>query len=135
VGIIRSLVLYAATLAVFFGIDLIWLAIMNKRFYAVQLNGLMSDKVQWVPAILFYFLFIAALIILVVLPAAGAGSWLKACALGALLGMVAYATYDLTNLSTIKDWPLAVTVVDIVWGTAISAIVATISYFIAGALK
>jgi uncharacterized membrane protein len=135
VGIMRSLVLYAATLAVFFGIDLIWLAIMNKRFYAVQLNGLMSDKVQWVPAILFYFLFIAALIILVVLPAAGAGSWLKACALGALLGMVAYATYDLTNLSTIKDWPLAVTVVDIVWGTAISAIVATISYFIAGALK
>jgi uncharacterized membrane protein len=135
VSIMRSLMLYGATLAVFFGIDLIWLAIMNKRFYAVQLNGLMSDKVQWVPAIIFYLLFIAALIILVVLPASEAGSWLKACALGALLGMVAYATYDLTNLSTIKNWPLVVTVVDIVWGTTISAIVATVSYFIAGALK
>jgi uncharacterized membrane protein len=134
-SVARGLILYGATLGVFFGIDLIWLAIMNKRFYAVQLNGLMSDKVQWVPAIIFYLLFIAALIILVVLPGAEAGSWLKACALGGLLGMVAYATYDLTNLSTIKNWPLAVTVVDIIWGTTISAIVATVSYFIAGALK
>ena len=132
---VRILVLYAGTLLVFFAIDLIWLTVMSKRFYAVQLSGLMSDKVQWLPAILFYLLFIAGLIILAVLPGIEAGSWLKACALGGLLGMIAYATYDLTNLSTLKNWPLVVTVVDIVWGTVLASVVATASYFIGNALK
>jgi uncharacterized membrane protein len=134
-GLAKYLVLYAGTLVVFLGIDMLWLVLMSKRFYNVQLGSLMAEKVQWLPAVLFYLLFVAVLIILVVLPAVETGSWLKALWTGALLGMVAYATYDLTNLSTIRDWPLAVTVVDIVWGTSLAALVATASYFIAGALK
>ena len=134
-GVCKTLALYISTLAVFFGIDLIWLVLMNSRFYRPRLAGLMSDKVNWLPAILFYLLFIIGLLLLVVLPAVDHGSWIRAMLLGGLFGMVAYATYDLSNLATIKNWPVMVTIVDIVWGTALSAILASISYFIARALS
>jgi len=134
-GLIKTLILYFSTAAVFFAIDLVWLGLMNSRFYKIQLAGLMSDKVNWLPALLFYLLFIVGLLFLVVLPAVDQGSWLRAMLLGGLLGMVAYATYDLTNLATFKNWPVLVTIVDISWGATVSAIVATISYFIEKALS
>jgi uncharacterized membrane protein len=134
-GLLKTLILYLSTAAVFFAIDLIWLGLMNSRFYKVQLAELMSDKVNWLPAILFYLLFIVGLLLLVVLPAVEHDSWIRALLLGGLLGMVAYATYDLTNLASIKNWPIVVTMVDIVWGTILAATVATISYFIAKALS
>jgi uncharacterized membrane protein len=134
-GFGKTLVLYFATLAVFFVIDLIWLGLMNSRFYKPQLARLMSDKVNWLPAVLFYLLFIVGVLLLVVLPAVDRDSWIRAMLLGGLLGMVAYATYDLSNLATIKNWPVVVTIVDIVWGTTLSAILALISYFIAKALS
>ena len=108
---------------------------MNSRFYKPQLAGLMSDKVNWLPGILFYVLFTIGLLLLIVLPTIEHGSWLRAMLLGGLLGMVAYATYDLSNLATIKNWPIVVTIVDIIWGTSFSAMIATISYFIAKALS
>jgi uncharacterized membrane protein len=134
-GLLKTLILYLSTAVVFFAIDLIWLGLMNSRFYKPQLAGLMSDKVNWLPAILFYLLFIVGVVLLVVLPAIEHGSWINAMLLGGLLGMVAYATYDLTNLASIKNWPIVVTIVDIVWGTILAATVATISYFIAKALS
>ena len=134
-GLLKTLILYLSTAVVFFAIDLIWLGLMNSRFYKVQLAELMSDKVNWLPAILFYLLFIVGLLLLVVLPAVEHDSWIRALLLGGLLGMVAYATYDLTNLASIKNWPIVVTMVDIVWGTILAATVATISYFIAKALS
>jgi uncharacterized membrane protein len=134
-GFIERFVLYFSTLAVCFGIDLIWLGLMNSRFYKPQLAGLMSNKVNWLPAILFYVVFVIGLLLLVVLPAVDHGSWIRAMLLGGLFGMVAYATYDLSNLATIKNWPVVVTIVDIVWGTTLSAILALISYFIAKALS
>jgi uncharacterized membrane protein len=134
-GLLKTLILYLSTAAAFFAIDLIWLGLMNSRFYKVQLAELMSDKVNWLPAILFYLLFIVGLLLLVVLPAVEHDSWIRALLLGGLLGMVAYATYDLTNLASIKNWPIVVTMVDIVWGTILAATVATISYFIAKALS
>jgi uncharacterized membrane protein len=133
-GIAKTLILYFSTLAVGFIIDIVWLVIMNPRFYKPQLADLMAAKVNWLPAILFYLLFIIGLILLVVMPAWEKGSWLNAMLMGGLLGMVAYATYDLTNLATIKDWPIIVTIVDIVWGTLLSATLATIGFFIAKAL-
>ena len=108
---------------------------MNSRFYKPQLAGLMSDKVNWLPGILFYILFVIGLLLLVVLPAVDNGSWIRVMLLGGLLGMVAYATYDLSNLATINNWSVVVTIVDIIWGTVFSAIVATISYFIAKAIS
>jgi uncharacterized membrane protein len=134
-GLLKTLILYLSTAVVFFAIDLIWLGLMNSRFYKPQLAGLMSDKVNWLPAILFYLLFVVGVVLLVVLPAIEHGSWVSAMLLGGLLGMVAYATYDLTNLASIKNWPVAVTIIDIVWGTILAATVATISYFIAKALS
>ena len=131
----QVVILYFITLAIGLIIDLIWLGLMNSRFYKSQLAGLMSDKVNWLPGILFYLLFIAGLLILVVIPAFNNESWVSAMLLGGLLGMVAYGTYDLTNLASIKNWPVPVTVVDIIWGTVFSATVATISYFIASAIS
>jgi uncharacterized membrane protein len=131
----QVVILYFITLAIGFVIDLVWLGLMNSRFYKPQLAGLMSDRVNWLPAILFYLLFVVGVVFLVVLPAIEHGSWLSAMLLGGLLGMIAYGTYDLTNLASIKNWPIAVTIVDIVWGTTLAATVATISYFIAGAIS
>jgi uncharacterized membrane protein len=131
----QVVILYFITLAIGFVIDLAWLGLMNSRFYKPQLAGLMSDKVNWLPGILFYVLFVFGLLALVVIPAFNNESWLSAMLLGGLLGMIAYGTYDLTNLASIKNWPIAVTIVDIVWGTTLAATVATISYFIAGAIS
>ena len=130
----KILILYIATFGVFFLIDLIWLVLMNSRFYKKELSGLMAVKVKWFPAILFYLLFIVAVLVLAVLPAVDNGSWVTALLYGGLLGMVCYGTYDFTNLASIRDWPLKVTVVDIIWGTVLSATVATISFFIATAI-
>ncbi len=129
------LILYIATFGVFFFIDLIWLVLMNSRFYKKELSKLMAEKVKWFPAILFYLLFIVAVLVLVVLPAVDNGSWLTALLHGGLLGLVCYGTYDLTNLASIRDWPLKVTIVDIIWGTVLSATVTAISFLIATAIK
>jgi uncharacterized membrane protein len=134
-GFIKTLILYFSTLIVCFGIDLIWLGLMNSRFYKPNLAGLMSDKVNWAPAFLFYVIFIVGMLVLVVMPSVDKGSWVRATFTGGLLGMVAYATYDLSNLATLNNWPAILTAVDIAWGTALSAMVATVSYFIARALS
>ena len=131
----KILILYIATFGVFFLIDLIWLILMNSRFYKKELSKLMAEKVKWFTAILFYLLFIIAVLVLVVLPAVSNGSWITALLHGGLLGMVCYGTYDLTNLASIRYWPLKVTVVDILWGTVLSATVSTTSFFIATAIK
>ena len=131
----KAVLLYFATFCVFFVIDLIWLVTMNSRFYKVQLSELMAEKVKWPPAILFYLLFIVGVLLLVVLPAVDHGTWISAFLLGGLLGMISYGTYDLTNLASIKNWPFKVSIVDIIWGTILSAIVSTMSFFIATALK
>lgn len=123
--------LYAIVLPIFFALDMVWLGVISKKFYAAQLGFLMKPNINWVAAISFYLLFIAGLIVFVISPALGKHSWMHAALLGALFGLVTYATYDLTNLATMKDWPLLVTFVDLAWGAVLSASVATISYFIA----
>jgi uncharacterized membrane protein len=90
----------------------------------------MADPIVWWAAILFYLLFIAGIIFFAVLPGLDAGSWTKALALGAAFGFFAYMTYDLTNLATLRGWPITLVVVDIAWGTVLAASVATASYFI-----
>ena len=81
--------------------------------------------------IIFYLIFIVGLVVFVISPALEKGSWISALSLGALFGLVCYATYDLTNLAVAKDWPLLVTIVDLIWGAALSALVSVITYFIA----
>jgi uncharacterized membrane protein len=91
----------------------------------------MKPDINWVAAIIFYLLFIGGLVIFVISPAVKIQSWVHAVIYGALFGLITYATYDLTNLATIKDWPLLVTVVDLIWGTVLAASISVITYFIA----
>lgn len=123
--------LYLATLVAFFLIDMVWLGLVARGFYRKQLGFLLSPSPNWAAAILFYLLFIAGIIIFAAVPGLQAGSLGKALLLGALFGLLSYATYDLTNLATIKDWPLIVTVVDMIWGTVLATLVTWIS-FLAG---
>jgi len=123
--------LYFITLPVFFGIDIIWLTIISKNFYAKQLGYLMSKNPNLLAALIFYLLFIAGLVFFVISPALEKREWVSALLMGAFFGLVTYATYDLTNLATVKDWPLIITIVDLVWGMTLSATVSVITYFIA----
>ena len=123
--------LYAIALPVFFAIDMIWLGFVAKNFYRAQIGFLMRSNFNWSAAILFYLLFIVGLVVFVITPAVNASSWSHALLYGALLGLITYATYDLTNLATLKDWPLLITVIDLIWGAMLAALVSTATYFIA----
>ena len=123
-----TILAYLASLLTMALIDGIWLSLTAKSFYAKNLGPLMNATPQWVPAVLFYLLFPIGLTFLVVLPVIhGKGSLVQAGLMGALLGLVSYGTYDLTNQATIRDWPLVVTVVDLIWGPSVSAVVSVIA--------
>jgi uncharacterized membrane protein len=115
--------LYFATLAAFLVIDLTWLGLVARSFYRKHLGYLMTSSPNWYAAFLFYLLFVGGILVFVVLPGLKEGSLKITLLRAALFGLVAYATYDLTNLAVVKDWPVIVTVVDLVWGTAMSAVV------------
>ena len=123
--------LYLIALPVFILIDIIWLGFVAKDFYAKQIGTLMKTDVNWIAAVIFYLIFIAGLVVFVINPAMEKNSWTQALLFGALFGFVCYATYDLTNLAVAKDWPVLVTIVDLMWGAFISASVSIITYFIA----
>jgi uncharacterized membrane protein len=119
----QMLIMYFITLAVFFIIDMIWLGVVAKNFYRRHLGPMLNPRVNWAAAVLFYLLFIVGLLLFVVKPALVAGEPLKALLFGALFGLISYATYDLSNLATLKDWPLVVTVIDLIWGTVLGGAV------------
>ena len=122
---------YAVSTVAFFAIDMFWLGVVARGFYRRQLSGLLADQVNWAAAITFYLLYIAGIVFFVTLPAARAGSLTRALAAGAFFGLVAFATYDLTNIATLKGWPVAVTVADICWGMVLAASVAAAGYAVA----
>lgn len=124
----NAAVAFLGTLVVFAVVDLVWLGVIAKDFYRSQLAGLMVEKIRIVPAVIFYLVFCAGLVLLAVMPALKAGSWVEAAKLGAMIGFMAYATYDLTNLATLKGWPLAMSIVDMAWGTVLSATAAVGGY-------
>lgn len=121
-------------LPVLIALDLIWLGVIAKGFYFRELAGLLAPNVNWFAAALFYVIFVIGLAVFVIVPALQKGEWMHAVLFGALFGFVAYATYDLTNQATLKDWPLIVTVVDMIWGAVIGAAVSVAAYFISSYL-
>lgn len=123
--------LFFIALPVFFAIDMLWLVLIARKFYSAKLGFLMRPDVNWLAAIIFYLLFIAGLTVFVISPAVEKHSFTRALLYGAFFGLVTYATYDLTNLATVKDWPLIVTVVDLAWGMVLSASVAAVTWLIA----
>lgn len=121
---------YVVAFGVFLVIEGAWLTLIAKNFYQKELGFLMSDSPKLIPTAMFALVFIAGLVFFVINPALAKDSWKYALLAGLFFGLVSYSTYDLTNLATLKGWPLIVSAVDLVWGSVMSASVSTISYFI-----
>ncbi len=124
----RFLLLYVLTVPVFFALDMIWLGLIARDFYRRHMGDLMTPHINWSAAILFYLLYIAGILVFVVMPGLKRESLLHVIALGAFFGFVAYATYDLTNLATLRGWSLPMTIVDMIWGAVLTASVSTASF-------
>lgn len=122
--------MYIIAFVIFLIIDAIWLGLVAPKFYKSQIGHLMSDKPNFIAALIFYLLFIVGVVYFVVNPAVEAQSVTKVLIAGALFGFMTYATYDLTNLATLKDWPIVVTIVDLVWGTSLSTLIGLFTYLI-----
>jgi len=112
---------YAATMITMLAIDLLWLGVIAKPLYQAGIGHLMAAQPNLVAALLFYLVFPLGLLLFAVLPSA-AGGWGKTLATGALFGFFAYATYDLTNLATLRAWPLGLSLIDMAWGSLVSAV-------------
>lgn len=127
----KYIISYVATAIVFFGLDFLWLSRISTSFYKTHLQGLLLDQPNLGIAALFYIFYVGGIVYFCVLPALAAGSWQQALFSGALLGLIAYGTYDITNLSTLKNWPVIVSVVDIVWGAFLTGLSALAGFWIA----
>lgn len=119
---------YVLTSVVFFAIDMVWLGFLAKNLYRKHLFGLLADQVNWTAAIVFYLLFIVGIFVFVIVPAVEKNSLITALWLGAFFGIVTYATYDLTNLATLKNWPVAIVFIDIAWGAVLTSLVSMAGY-------
>lgn len=117
----QVLIAYPVTAVVFLALDAAWLTIMAERLYRPALGRLMLDRFELLPAVAFYLVYIVGVLVFAVMPGLESRRWTTALGLGALLGLVAYATYDLTNQATLRDWPWRVTLADLCWGTVVTA--------------
>jgi uncharacterized membrane protein len=125
----KFLIAYLITAAVFLIIDYIWLGYVMKDYFQNALGHLMADDVNLTVAALFYLFYAAGIVLLCVQPAMNDGGWVKAMYLGAALGFLAYGTYDVTNMATLKDWPVMMSVIDVSWGTGLTALSAAAGYY------
>lgn len=128
------IIAYLTTAAVFFVLDFIWLGTVARSFYREQLGDLMADPINIPAAAGFYAMYVVGILIFAVVPALKAESLGYALLYGALFGFFAYATYDMTNIATIRDWPVKMSIVDMVWGTALTGFSAAAGYLLTRAL-
>jgi uncharacterized membrane protein len=120
----KYVIAYAGTLIAFVAVDLIWLGVVAKAFYRAQLGDLLAENYNFGAAALFYLAYPLGVVVFAVVPAFASGSWLEVAVWGAMLGLFAYGTYDLTNLATLRNWPLRLTAIDLLWGTVLTAFAA-----------
>lgn len=121
---------YISTAFVFFAIDFVWLSKMTGLFYRARMGDMLLAQPNFAVAGAFYLIYVAGIVYLAVLPALTSGNWSTALISGAVLGLVAYGTYDMTNLATLKNWSLSLSIVDIAWGTFLTAVSATAGYLV-----
>ncbi|MBC1739728.1 DUF2177 family protein [Listeria seeligeri] len=121
--------LFFTSAVVFLIFDLFWLLVVSKKMYEHFIGDLMGD-VRIFPAVIFYVIYVIGVTFFVLIPGTEKGSVGYVILAGALFGLICYATYDLTNLATLKDWPVAMTVIDLIWGTAVTTATSVIVYFI-----
>ena len=122
---------YVLTTIVFLIIDLAWLGFIAKNLYQKYLGGFLTDQVNWAAAFIFYLIYVVGISVFAIYPAVNKNSALSAIMLGALFGFFAYATYDLTNLATLKGWPITIVFIDIAWGVFLTAAVSLSGFYIA----
>ncbi len=127
----RFIIAYLATAVAFLGIDSIWLTLTANRLYRPLIGDMMIDGFRPVPALTFYLVYILGIVLIAIAPAFQEGDWRRATLNGAMFGFFAYATYDLTNQATLKQWSTIITVADMAWGTVLSCIGATVGYAVA----
>ena len=125
---LKYVLAYGATAIAFCALDFAWLTVVAPKFYQAQVGALLLEKPNLLPAVAFYLLYVAGLVIFCVSPALETASWTRALVMGALFGLVAYATYDLSNLATLKGWTASLSVVDMCWGAVASAGASTCGY-------
>lgn len=125
---IKYLYIYLITLVAFLVIDFIWLNFIAKDLYQKEIGSLLLKNPNLLPALLFYLLFVFALVVIVVVPGIKEDSLIKTLLFAALFGLTTYATYDLTNLATLDGWSAKMTIIDLIWGTSLSTVVAFISF-------
>lgn len=121
---------YLVSFVIFLVIDAVWLTLVAPKFYKSQIGHLMSDTPNLIAALIFYLIFIFGIVYFVLQPALETRDFTKLIISAVLFGFITYATYDLTNLATLKDWPIKVTIVDLIWGTSLSSIVSILAYLV-----
>lgn len=121
---------FVITFIVFMTIDLIWLGVVAKNLYNKYLGYIMTKNINWMAAIIFYMIFVIGMLLFVIQPALAKDSVQYLILYGMAYGFITYATYDLTNLATLKDWPLEITIIDLIWGTTLSTLTSYFSYLI-----
>jgi uncharacterized membrane protein len=127
--------LYFVTLITYVALDLIWVGLVARTFYQNYLGSWLANNVNWIPVALFYLLFVIGLLVFVIIPGQQSGSVQNTLVFAALFGLVTYATYDLINYATIRDWPLLVTLVDLMWGMVVSTLAGYIGLKIGNWMK
>jgi uncharacterized membrane protein len=122
--------LYLSLIVLLVGADLLWLGVVMKNFYRANMGHIIGGDVVWPAAILFYLIFTTGLLYFAIIPGIESGVLLKTVLMGMGFGLVAYATYDLTNQATIPNWPTIITVVDLVWGAFLSGILSLVAFYL-----
>lgn len=125
----QFLKLFGISAVIFLIFDLFWLLVVSKNLYQTFIGELLGD-VKITPAIIFYFVYLVGVVFFILIPGIDKQSIFYTIFSGALFGFICYSTYDLTNLATIKNWPVTMTIIDLVWGTSVTAITSAIVYFI-----
>lgn len=124
------LINYLLTMVVFLIIDMAWLGWIAKNLYQKYLSSFLTDKVNWLAAFIFYLIYVVGISVFAIYPSINKDSALYAALMGGLFGFIAYATYDLTNLATLKGWPLTIVFIDIAWGVFLTATVSLSGFYI-----
>lgn len=132
---LKYLVAYLGAAVVFVAVDFVWIGLVAQKFYRRELGGLLLERPNLAAAVPFYLLYLAGAVWFATRPGLQAGSWSVALVNGALFGLMAYATYDLTNMATLKGYSWTVVAVDLAWGVFLTAMVATAGYFAAGFVR
>ena len=131
---VKYVIAYIVTLVVFLAADAVWLGTMATRLYKPTLGDILLPEFVVAPAAIFYALFIIGILIFAVTPAFASGHWSTALLYGALFGFFSYGVYDLTNMSTLRNWTLLITLLDLCWGTFLTGLAATLGFVITDAL-